>query len=312
MAWYRTLFHGRDVTLDAYRCPGCGSEEERGALSPEHSFAFPLHGVFRKHLGRREGVATPGTVLYFQRGEEYRTSHPLHGGDEGLVLRVREGTLQDALAGAGRKRLPEPTTETCVAPSSALRMRELAATIRGGATPPLDFEETALQLLGDLLESGSHGEELHPLRSATEHAHRRAVSRVLELCAARFGDSLSLDEIAREAAYSPFHLSRVFKRLVGITIHRHVNRLRLIAALDRAGSLGDLTGLALELGFSSHSHFTTAFRREFGVPPSRLLQSFRLRDRTAMLTSCSIAGSTTVSRRRAPGTAPGRARCSRR
>ena len=41
------------------------------------------------------------------------------------------------------------------------------------------------------------------------------------------------------------------------------------AALERlAVGADDLTTLALELGFSSHSHFTDAFRREFGRPPS--------------------------------------------
>ena len=30
--------------------------------------------------------------------------------------------------------------------------------------------------------------------------------------------------------------------------------------------------MAVDLGFSSHSHFTTSFRREFGVQPSRLRQ----------------------------------------
>jgi AraC-like DNA-binding protein len=33
-------------------------------------------------------------------------------------------------------------------------------------------------------------------------------------------------------------------------------------------SRGNLTALALELGFASHSHFTDTFRRAFGVAPS--------------------------------------------
>lgn len=40
-------------------------------------------------------------------------------------------------------------------------------------------------------------------------------------------------------------------------------------ALERMPTYGEgLTMLALELGFSSHSHFSAAFRREFGVAPS--------------------------------------------
>jgi AraC-like DNA-binding protein len=52
-------------------------------------------------------------------------------------------------------------------------------------------------------------------------------------------------------------------------IHRYLTRLRLRAALERlAGGVHDLTALALEIGFSSHSHFTDVFRREFGRTPS--------------------------------------------
>ena len=53
-------------------------------------------------------------------------------------------------------------------------------------------------------------------------------------------------------------------------IHRYLTQLRLRSSLERlADGANDLTALALELGFSSHSHFTDAFRREFGHAPSR-------------------------------------------
>jgi AraC family transcriptional regulator len=57
----------------------------------------------------------------------------------------------------------------------------------------------------------------------------------------------------------------------GETIHAHLTRVRLYAALfEVARSAGELTQLALAVGFSSHSHFTQAFRVEFGLAPSRL------------------------------------------
>jgi AraC-like DNA-binding protein len=52
-------------------------------------------------------------------------------------------------------------------------------------------------------------------------------------------------------------------------IHRYLTLLRLRASLDRlAEGASNLTALALEFGFSSHSHFADAFRREFGRTPS--------------------------------------------
>jgi AraC family transcriptional regulator len=54
-------------------------------------------------------------------------------------------------------------------------------------------------------------------------------------------------------------------------MHQYRRRLRLRAALEAVTS-GDatLTEIALGLGFPSHSHFTNAFRVEFGVLPSAL------------------------------------------
>lgn len=48
-------------------------------------------------------------------------------------------------------------------------------------------------------------------------------------------------------------------------------RLRARAAAEcLARGAQDLTALALDWGYTDHSHFTNAFRREWGVPPSRV------------------------------------------
>ncbi|NIS35901.1 MAG: helix-turn-helix transcriptional regulator [Actinobacteria bacterium] len=75
---------------------------------------------------------------------------------------------------------------------------------------------------------------------------------------------------------SAFHLCRVFRRHAGTTIHRYLTRVRLRAALARLeGGSPDLAMLALELGFFHQSHFTEAFRREYGSPPGALRRRLR-------------------------------------
>ena len=70
-----------------------------------------------------------------------------------------------------------------------------------------------------------------------------------------------------------------FRAATGRSVHQHLTALRLHAALDRIPERrGDLSGLALELGFSHHAHFTAAFRQTFGISPSawdRRLAGFR-------------------------------------
>jgi AraC-like DNA-binding protein len=50
-------------------------------------------------------------------------------------------------------------------------------------------------------------------------------------------------------------------------------RLRLARALDLLGQYDDLTALSLDLGFSSHSHFSASFREVYGRSPSAFRQT---------------------------------------
>lgn len=83
--------------------------------------------------------------------------------------------------------------------------------------------------------------------------------------------AVSPRKIADVLGVSVFHLCRVFRRRTGDTVLGFARRVRLEAALDRLRDPGcDLASLAAELGFSSHSHFSAAFRRRFGASPSAL------------------------------------------
>jgi AraC-like DNA-binding protein len=88
--------------------------------------------------------------------------------------------------------------------------------------------------------------------------------------ATRHGERLTLDVLARVAGVSPFFMCRAFRAVTGETVHGHLVRLRLRAALHALARDGhrELSEVAFAAGFSSHSHFTRAFRAEFGVLPS--------------------------------------------
>jgi AraC-like DNA-binding protein len=70
---------------------------------------------------------------------------------------------------------------------------------------------------------------------------------------------------------SPYHLAHVFRREVGLPVYAYVLRLRLAQALSAVvDSDADITTIALDAGFASHSHFTLHFRTLFGVTPAAL------------------------------------------
>jgi AraC-like DNA-binding protein len=144
-------------------------------------------------------------------------------------------------------------------------------------------EEASLTLLGSVLADACRSRCMQPppARSATVKAHREKAEATRLFLAARFAENLPLEQIAALMHISPFHLARIFRRETGLSLLQYRNRLRLRAALERIQQgASDLTGLALDLGYSSHSHFTDAFRHSFGLAPSecRGLPSHRLRE----------------------------------
>ena len=230
-----------------------------------------LHGLFRRHLGKAEILAAPGDALFFPGDIEYRTSHPQDGGDHGIGIRVDPGTL-DEIWGRARHRTVDSdrllSARALVSARAILRLRQLVASVEEDGS--LEVEETALLLLGKVAGGMVASASGSCVRADTRRAHEKAVERVMEVVQTRLHEKLRLSEIAREAAYSPYHLCRVFKEQTGMTIHGYVNRQRLMEALDSRIPEKSWGQLAAELGFASHSHLSSTFKRHFGRPPSRL------------------------------------------
>lgn len=96
------------------------------------------------------------------------------------------------------------------------------------------------------------------------------VNRAIDHVLAHLDQPLSLEVVAKVAAFSPFHFHRVFKALTGETLAAFVKRARLERALSRMTHQPDLslTRVAIECGFASSSELSRSFRKRFGVPPS--------------------------------------------
>jgi AraC-like DNA-binding protein len=92
---------------------------------------------------------------------------------------------------------------------------------------------------------------------------------VRALLSARFDEEWPLSRLASRFGLSTFRLCRAFRKATGSTIHRYLLTLRLRSSLERFERPGvEITSVALDLGFSSHSHFALTFGRNFRETPS--------------------------------------------
>ena len=80
---------------------------------------------------------------------------------------------------------------------------------------------------------------------------------------------LSLEDLAAQAALSPFYFSRLFKRETGFSPHQYILATRIRNAKFLLQSTGDsVKTICFTVGFTSESSFCTAFRKDTGLTPS--------------------------------------------
>lgn len=111
-----------------------------------------------------------------------------------------------------------------------------------------------------------------PHRSDTTEAYRTSVERAIRYMKEHLADPLDLDEIARIAAISKFHMVRVFDEITGTTPHQFLACLRMQRAKERLlDSAVSITDVCMEVGYSSLGSFSTTFSSLVGISP----QEFR-------------------------------------
>lgn len=150
------------------------------------------------------------------------------------------------------------------------RQRELVASLRQppvlASAQSVWYQAKAVELMGEFFFQPVSATELFCHRQ--QRVARDRVDSVIAILKQRLSEPPSLEEIGREVGCSPFYLSRTFSKEAGMTIPQFIRQLRLerAAELLRSGDF-NVTEAALEVGYSSLSHFSQAFHQQFGCCP---------------------------------------------
>jgi AraC-like DNA-binding protein len=266
----QSLLNTPTVTIKDVYCQGNRRRQSEEEYATTTELVFPYRGVYVRHLGHDQAVAEANQVLFFNAAEGYRVSHPVPGGDASLTLIISEPQLREL---APRVFLRDGATLSFrqqrlrIDPRAQVLVALLRHSLRQNIAEPLEAESLALTLVQRALG----------LRTA--HAagasvnQQRLVDRVKLVLTSDLARRWTLAEIAAEMRGSPVYLTQVFQQVEGVPLYRYQLRLRLARALDLLAQYDDLTTLGLDLGFSSHSHFSAAFREAYGRSPSEFRQS---------------------------------------
>jgi AraC-like DNA-binding protein len=238
-----------------------------------YQVCFPYQGLGVWHVGGEDVLADANQVLFVRGGETYRVSGPVAGGYAELIL-TPDVEILSQIAATGRAGLFDHPLFRGRRRRATPAVQSLRATFQhllanGSAASDLEAEELVVALLRAALDAPEAGAP--PCGPATARLIRKAKEFLQE----RLPRPVRLVEVASAVGASPAYLTDVFRRVEGVPLHRYLVQLRLARALPELPHTDDLTTLALRLGFSSHSHFSAAFRRAFGYTPSQFRDSAR-------------------------------------
>ena len=238
------------------RAPRSGyGPTERGDVA---QVILPRRGVFVVQRRGERIVVDTTTAILLGGDEEYSVGHPRDGGDDCTVLVLPPVLLEDSVgsvAGAVGRLTPQQHLAVCL----------MTRTLRMANGDHLEADDAAMLLLATVASAFARNRSERRLGPG----QRARVEAVRALLAASPAAHWDLRAVAAAVHCSPFHLARQFRAATGESISRYVLRLRLAAAVERlAGGETDLSMLAVELGFSHHSHFSARFRSVFGMAPS--------------------------------------------
>jgi AraC family transcriptional regulator len=264
----RTLFENETLQIGLFEArpvsDACG-DIERQSLN---AMVLPFSGVFSKHEAPgRYVIGTPSHAVFFAADTPYRIGFPGGIGDRALTFRFSDALAPEQLDAC---RNSNRLASQGLLPANAILLRNLLwRRLDVRETDGFEIETLGLELLDISLSSMRTGDRAP--RSSALLRRRRALERVKEAIGIAPADNWTIARLAKIANMSHYHLCHVFRQMVGASVYDYVLHERLAHALDAVLDGGvDLTTIALDAGFASHSHFTARFRNFFGCTPTTL------------------------------------------
>jgi AraC family transcriptional regulator len=253
-----------------------------GVITPDPRIGVSLSGHYITHyhskgVGRND-VFKPGTTTVL-RSDETRRFRFTPLGEKDCEFALIYFPLAELALAADHFRRPGqrsavPFYNQAVAQDRTIYQltRAIIRAMTAGA-PDLYAQSAGAFLASHVVFAGGLQSANDDERSGGQLTDGR-LARVMEFMSANFGQQISLDQLADESGISKYHFTRLFQRKAGATPMRYLSQIRLEAARDLLVTtnmrIGDVASVC---GFTTPSHFSTAFSARYGTSPEKFRQA---------------------------------------
>jgi AraC-like DNA-binding protein len=263
---YRDVRRASGLALRYCRC--CAGVDDPAVEEAHSAFSVTLveRGAFTYRTRAGGARLSAGWLMLGNAGDGYACSHEDGDGtgDDCVALSLSAPVLDGVLSALGAAGARPRFDRACLPPVP--RVTALLQALRSGGDEGFALEEATLAAIAAV--QGALLETTPVAPSARDDERARAAMQHMDAHAAH---EMSLDDLARAADLSPFHLLRVFRQAIGITPHQYLMRVRLqrAIALLRDTQL-PVIDVAYASGWADLSNFNRAFRREMRCSPREL------------------------------------------
>lgn len=231
-------------------------------------------GAQKHRIARTHGIALPGTVMIIPPGEVHTGESAMR--DVGWAYSAFYPSvssldrLSDSLFGHSRGSLDFGTT--FLIEDAELSGKLLAAAdVAHASGDALKRQEVALDAFEMLIKRYGR----RSWRSSIKSHATAPIQNALDYIMANLSRRLSIEEIAVQAGLSEFHFMRLFKLHTNMTVHQYITHQRLEATKALLAQGASSASVATSVGFYDQSHFTSHFKRAFGLTPRRYATACR-------------------------------------
>lgn len=105
-------------------------------------------------------------------------------------------------------------------------------------------------------------------------SHQALVVALCDWIEDHLGSGIALPELAAISGFSVWYMQNVFRATTGIAVGRYIRERKLTEAVRRLRETDHrVLDIALDVGFSTQSQFTTLFKKYFGITPQMCRQN---------------------------------------
>ena len=274
------------VALGEHRCPSSHVLFSGGGPQTVPFIGFMRTSVIRTFDDSRSEVHTPNVAGFHNIGSWYERRAIDDLGDNSDWIVVSPPLLAELTDSVGAEKFGRDSRLFSrpfapLAANSYIAQRHLFDVLNsdgGSSLSDLAVEEYTLHLVRAILWGAAQFWGTRPSkrksRPTCERKRKSVVEAIKQKIATEYWSNQSLVTLARAVHSSPGQLARIFPIHTGFSIHSYQEQIRLRVSLELLReSPFEISDVATQLGFSNHSHFSTVFRRRFGISPSQFAKS---------------------------------------